>query len=125
MNMSSPVVDTQMAAVFNALGDPARIEMVRRLASGQPHPISVVSSGLGISRQGARKHLQVLVEANMVSLEPKGRDVLVHLSPQTLDHAKSFIAELERRWDTRLEALRRFVEEGPQPEPKKKKKRKK
>lgn len=124
MNMSVPV-DTQIAAIFNALGDPARIEMVRRLAGGQPHPISVVSSGLGISRQGARKHLQVLVEAKMVSLEPKGRDVLVHLAPDTLDHAKAFITELERRWDVRLEALRRFVEEDPALTPVKKVKKKK
>jgi DNA-binding transcriptional ArsR family regulator len=107
-------LDNQMATVFNALGDPARIEMVRRLSSGQPHPISAVSSGLGITRQGARKHLQVLVDAKMVSLEPKGRDVYVHLAPETLDLAKAFIVEIERRWDMRLDALRRFVEEEPE-----------
>jgi len=28
-----------------------------------------------------------------------------------LDQAKLFIAEIERRWDARLDALRRFVEE--------------
>ena len=109
-----------MAAIFNALGDPARIEMVRRLAGGQPSPISAVSNGLGITRQGARKHLQVLVDAKMVSLEPKGRDVIVHLAPERLDAAKAFIAELERRWDNRLEALRRFVEEPPKQERKRK-----
>jgi DNA-binding transcriptional ArsR family regulator len=108
-------LDNQMASVFNALGDPARIEMVRRLSSGQPHPISAVSSGLGITRQGARKHLQVLVDAKMVSLQPKGRDVYVHLAPETLDLAKAFIVEIERRWDMRLDALRRFVEEEPEP----------
>lgn len=103
--------DRQMAAIFNALADPARIEMVRRLASGQPHPISAVSKDLGITRQGARKHLQVLVEAEIVALEPKGRDVMVHLSPAKLDQAKAFIAEIERRWDERLDALRRFIEQ--------------
>jgi DNA-binding transcriptional ArsR family regulator len=119
-------LDNRMASVFNALGDPARIEMVRRLSSGQPHPISAVSMGLGITRQGARKHLQVLVDAKMVSLEPKGRDVYVHLAPETLDLAKAFIVEIERRWDMRLDALRRFVEEEPEPAtpPKRLKKRK-
>lgn len=112
--MASPS-DSQMAAIFNALGDPARIEMVRRLAGGQPFPISAVSQGLGISRQGARKHLQVLVDAQIVSLEPKGRDVLVHLSPTKLDQAKAFIAEMERRWDNRLAALQRFVETEEEP----------
>jgi len=117
-------LDMQMASIFNALGDPARIEMVRRLAGGQPHPISAVSSGLGITRQGARKHLQVLVDAKMVSLEPKGRDVFVHLAPDQLDAAKAFITELERRWDRRLEALQRFVEDPEGPKPKRARKKK-
>ena len=86
--------------------------MVQRLSSSEPRTIGFVSQGLGISRQGARKHLQVLVEAELVRLEPKGRDVVVHLDPSTLKKAQAFIEELERRWDVRLEALKRFVEEG-------------
>jgi hypothetical protein len=37
--------------------------------------------------------------------------VLVSLEPDALQQAKQFITELERRWDTRLDALRAFVEE--------------
>jgi len=98
--------------IFRALGDEVRMEMLRRLTEGSPCTISAVSEGLGITRQGARKHLQVLVDAKLVSLEPKGRDVLVKLDAATLERAKAFIAELELQWDRRLEALRRFVEEG-------------
>jgi DNA-binding transcriptional ArsR family regulator len=100
------------AEIFRALGDPVRLEMVQRLTAGRPCTIAAVSSGLGITRQGARKHLQVLVDARLVALEPKGRDVLVHLEPQALDQAKAFIAELERKWDVRLDALRSFIEES-------------
>ena len=64
-----------------------------------------------MTRQGARKHLQVLADARVVALQPEGRDVLVSLEPESLDQAKLFIAEIERRWDARLDALRRFVEE--------------
>ena len=99
------------AEIFRALGDPIRLEMVQRLARGSRCTISALSEGLGITRQGARKHLQVLAEARLVALQPDGRDVLVSLEPETLDQAKLFIAELERRWDARLDALRRFVEE--------------
>jgi DNA-binding transcriptional ArsR family regulator len=102
-----------VAEIFKALGDPVRLEMVQRLSSGAPFTIGAVSSDLGITRQGARKHLQVLVDAKMVVLEQKGRDVLVQLEPAALDEAKMYIAELERRWDRRLDALRRFVEDGP------------
>lgn len=96
--------------IFRALGDPIRLEMVQRLTRGSRCTITSVSEGLGITRQGARKHLQVLADAQVVVLHPEGRDVLVSLEPKSLDQAKLFIAELERCWDTRLEALRKFVE---------------
>jgi len=95
---------------FKALGDPVRLEMVQRLASGSSHTVGSLSSGLGITRQGARKHLQVLTDAKLIILEPKGRETEVRLQRDSLDTARAFISELERRWDRRLEALRNFVE---------------
>ena len=99
------------AEIFRALGDPIRLEIVQRLTRGSRCTISAISEGLGITRQGARKHLQVLADARVVALQPEGRDVLVSPKPETLDQAKLFIAELGRRWDTRIDALRRLVEE--------------
>jgi DNA-binding transcriptional ArsR family regulator len=99
------------ADIFRALGDPIRLEIVHRLTRGRRCTISAISEGLGITRQGARKHLQVLADAHVVALQPEGRDVLVSLEPETLDQAKLYIAEIERRWDARLDALRRLVEE--------------
>lgn len=102
---------TATAEVFRALGDPIRLEMVQRLTQGQRCTISAISEGLGVTRQGARKHLQVLADARLVALKPVGRDVVVSLEVEQLDQAKRFIAELERRWDARLGALRALVEE--------------
>lgn len=99
------------ARVFHALGDPVRLEMVKRLVRDQPCTISQVSLGLGISRQGARKHLQVLVNADLVTLQSVGREVHVQLAPHTLASAKDFIEQIEQRWDQRLGALRRSLEE--------------
>lgn len=99
-----------VAQIFHALGDPVRLEMVNRLLGSQPCTIAVVSAGLGITRQGARKHLQVLVDASLVSLTPEGREVRVALHPTGLDPIKAFIARLEQQWEGRLDALRRFAE---------------
>lgn len=98
------------AQVFRALGDPVRLEMVQRLSCGRRCTITTISEGLGITRQGARKHLQVLADAQVVVLQPEGRDVLVSLETECLDRAKLYIEELERGWDNKLEALRQFVE---------------
>jgi DNA-binding transcriptional ArsR family regulator len=99
-----------VAAVFHALGDPVRLEIVQRLSRQQPLTIASVSHGLGITRQGVRKHLQVLADARLATLEPRGREVLVALSPAGLDQAQAFLTKLERQWDRRLAGLRRFVE---------------
>lgn len=100
-----PVVE-----VFRALGDPTRLEMVQRLSDGQAHTITSVSTGLDISRQGARKHLQVLADAKVISIQPKGRDMAVSLQRDTLEQSRAFITELELQWDQRLESLRQFVD---------------
>lgn len=99
-----------LAEVFKALGDPVRLEIVERLTVKSPCPISSVTQGLGVSRQGARKHLQVLVDAEIIQLFPRGRDRMVHLEPAKMDAAQEFLARIERTWESRLEALKAFVE---------------
>lgn len=101
------------AQIYKALGDPIRLEMVKRLAGGSPCTIGILSENLGISRQGARKQLQVLVSANLVQLTPHGREIQVSLDTQTLLLAKTFISKLESQWDQRLAALKRYAEEQP------------
>ena len=97
--------------LFRALGDPSRLEIVRRLSSGEPYTINSISKGLEITRQGARKHLQILADAHLIILESIGRDTRVRLDRETLEQGRAFIVELERRWEKRLEALRLFVDD--------------
>ncbi|RYG45037.1 ArsR family transcriptional regulator [bacterium] len=97
--------------VFRALGDPVRLTMVRRLTGRGPWTVGSVSEGLGVTRQGARKHLQVLADARLIVLRPKGRETVVSLEPEAFGEATTFLAEIERQWDGRLEALRRSIEE--------------
>lgn len=100
------------AEVYKALGDPVRLEIISRLASKSPTTIGGLSGNLGISRQGARKQLQVLVSAQLVQLTPKGRETEVTLDTRRLKLAREFITRLEQQWDQRLEALKSFVENG-------------
>lgn len=96
--------------LFKALGDPSRLEMICRLSSNEAQSINSLSQGLEITRQGARKHLQILIDAKLIKLERKGRDTVVRLQPQRLEQGMSYFAQLEEQWANRLESLRRFVE---------------
>lgn len=96
--------------LFRALGDPNRLEMVKRLSSDETFTINTVSQGLMITRQGARKHLQILVDSELVLLKPMGRDTRVLLNKAKLDEGRIFMLELERQWEVRLATLRQVVE---------------
>jgi hypothetical protein len=63
-----------------------------------------------MSRQGARKQIQVLVSANLVYLKPSGRETFVVLDPAALQVAHEFITRMEHLWDQRLIALKQLVE---------------
>jgi len=102
------------ADIYKALGDPIRLTMVTRLANASTHTIGSLSENLGISRQGARKQIQVLVSAKLARLKPQGRETQVLLDTAQLQKAREFISHLEQQWDTRLNALKHFVENEPQ-----------
>ena len=97
-------------AIFQALGDSTRLTMLARLSAERPSRIGDLAVGLPISRQAARKHLDVLVSAQLVALEPKGREVMVRLNPIALQEGRTYLEELEQRWDQRLARLKQFVE---------------
>ena len=101
-----------MSAVdlFRALGDPLRLHMVERLSESGSHTITSLFKGIKISRQGARKHLQILEDANVITLSQNGRETNVRLDRKTLERGKKFIASLELKWEKRLGALKLFVE---------------
>jgi hypothetical protein len=69
-----------------------------------------LSKGLGVTRQGARKQIQVLVSANVVYLNPIGRETMVTLDVSSLAMAKAFISKMEDQWDQRLDALKSLLE---------------
>lgn len=98
------------AEIYKALGDEVRLEIVKRLSLSSTSTIGELSTDLGISRQGARKQLQVLVNAKVVHLKQHGRTTRVTLDNKTLEVARAFILQLESQWDNRLKALKKFTE---------------
>ncbi len=99
-----------IAATFKALGDPIRLEMINRLSDGSSYTVGRLSEDLGITRQGARKHLQMLADVQLVSFRLRGRQTQVELERASLAASRQFISELEAQWDQRLDDLRATLE---------------
>ncbi len=96
--------------LFKALGDPLRLTLVKRLSDGTVRTVGDLTHGLGVTRQAARKQLEVLASAKVVKLKPSGREVIVVLNIDSFKTGKDFITNLENTWDKHLMKLKDFVE---------------
>ena len=84
---STPTPD----AVFKALGNPARLTLVRRLAGGE-HCVCDLVEAVGLGWSTTSKHLDVLREAGVVGSEKRGQQVFYRLR---LANVPDFIACLD------------------------------
>ncbi|MFF2146281.1 ArsR/SmtB family transcription factor [Kitasatospora sp. NPDC058190] len=72
-----------LAAVLHALGDPVRLELVRRLAEDGETTCS--PEGLTVPRSTLSNHWRILREAGVISVRTSGKSRLVTLRLDELD----------------------------------------
>lgn len=65
-------------AVFKALGNPARLTLVRKLAGGE-HCVCDLVEAAGLGWSTTSKHLDVLREAGVVSSDKRGQKIFYRL----------------------------------------------
>ena len=94
-------------AVFTALSDPTRREVVAALARGEAVTASALARRLPMTRQAVAKHLAVLDRAGLVERVPQGRETRYTLAADPLVDAARWIEETGAAWDARLDRLRR------------------
>ncbi len=97
-------------AVFQALSDSTRREVMRRLSEDGPTTLGELASGLPVTRQAVSKHLIVLEDAGLVRVSGDTRRRTYHLTPRPLADAMGWMVDVGAEWDDRLDALRRHVE---------------
>ena len=87
--MTTPLTDSgraglaPAAALFRSLGDPARLAITRRLASGEARVVDLVAE-LGLAQSTVSKHLACLRECGLVDSRPVGRASLFTLTQTAL-----------------------------------------
>jgi DNA-binding transcriptional ArsR family regulator len=75
--------ELELSAVLHALSDPARLEIVRRLAAGDEPPCGTFE--LGLSKATLSHHFRVLRESGVVRTRPEGRKRLLSLRSEDLE----------------------------------------
>jgi DNA-binding transcriptional ArsR family regulator len=99
------------APVFAALGDSTRLSLVAKLAGGQPHSISELTSGSRLSRQAITKHLRVLESVGIVHSVRKGRESRYAFNPEPMANIREYLDLVSKQWDEKLSRLKSFVED--------------
>jgi len=66
--------------MFRALGDPTRLALLARLVSSSgPQTVTELSDCCGVHLSGVSRHLKMLRDADLISAERSGREVLYDL----------------------------------------------
>jgi DNA-binding transcriptional ArsR family regulator len=88
-------------AVFDALGDPTRRQILRALSEGA-RPVGELADQLPVRRPAVSKHLRVLEGAGLVTYHAQGTRHLYALAPEGYAAAQQWFVET---WDTVLDAF--------------------
>ncbi|WP_028922318.1 ArsR/SmtB family transcription factor [Pseudonocardia acaciae] len=77
--------DIELAQVMHALSDPARLEIVARLAAGGPENCTKTCDGIDLHKSTVSHHYRVLREAGVTATTVEGRTRVVRLRRDAMD----------------------------------------
>src|SRR6516165_1182967 len=98
-NQTVPYVGMDDDAVFRALADASRRQLLDRLHGRNGQTLGELCQGLDMTRQAVAKHLAILQEANLVSWKRNGREKLHFINPVPIN-------EIAERWISKFDAPR-------------------
>jgi DNA-binding transcriptional ArsR family regulator len=108
---SVELISVEAAPIFTALGDKMRLSLLSRLQDGQPRSVIQLTDGTGLSRQGVRKHLNVLEDVGLVKQEKVGRECRFVYQPRGIEEAKLYLDQASAQWDRTMNRLKVLIEE--------------
>jgi len=94
----------ELDALFDALANRPRRQIVARLASG-PMTTPEVGRHFGFSKQALSRHVGVLEGAGLIERTVRGRVHELALVPNRLDEVATWVTVVRRRWEANLDRL--------------------
>lgn len=100
---------TPTQPAFRALADPTRREILYLLA-GQDMTIAQVSDQFDMTRAAVKKHLTILSDGGLITVEARGRERVNRLCPQGMAPVRDWLRFFDQFWDDRLSDLKTAIE---------------
>ncbi|WP_068399502.1 ArsR/SmtB family transcription factor [Kribbia dieselivorans] len=109
--MTSPtVLDDRADALFGALADRTRRDILRRVLAGE-HSVTDLASAYDMSFAAVQKHVAVLERAGLVHKRRSGRQQLASGDVTAVRSVASMLDDLEAIWRGRIERIDALLEQ--------------
>jgi len=105
-----PTQHAQLDRVFQALADPTRRAVLKRLSGGTA-PVSELAKPFDMALPSFLQHLKVLEGCGLVRSRKSGRVRTCQISPRPLKAAEGWMSEQRALWERRLDQLDRYLED--------------
>ncbi len=94
--------------VFQAIADPVRRDIIT-LVSRDALTVSEVAKKFDISRPAISKHLKILEECGIVTIEQQGRERYCKIQPKNLAPAFIWLEQYRELWEDRLDSFEEYL----------------
>jgi len=102
----------QLSAVFSALADPTRRDILARLGAGDA-TAGELAAPYAISQPAVSRHLKVLQQAGLVTRTAHAQWRTNHLRTEPLNEAGAWIDHVTTVWSRRLDRLDAHLKRKP------------
>lgn len=104
IHVMEALLDDQVDAMFQALADRTRRDIVRRVMD-EELSVSELADSYEMSFAGVQKHVAVLERAGLVSKRRVGRAQIAHVEMGAIRTVASMLNELEDMWRARVQRV--------------------
>jgi DNA-binding transcriptional ArsR family regulator len=90
--------------VFQAIADPTRRAIIALIAVQAMTP-NAIAEHFDTTRQAVSKHLRILTECELVSLDQRGREIYYSLEIEKMKEIDKWMEQYRKIWQTRFDQL--------------------
>ena len=102
---------------FHAIAEPRRRQIVELLADRGSLAVGAIVLMLGLPQPAVSKHLAVLHEVGIVSVEKQGKQRIYSLEPTELKAVYKWISRFEALWSHKLDRIKQRAENAARSHP--------
>ena len=94
--------------VFQAIADPVRRDIIALLAN-ETLTVNTVAEKFDVSRPAISKHLKILKECGIITINKQGRERYCQIQPTNLIPAFLWMEQYRNLWEDKLDSFENYL----------------